>query len=47
MRRAGVAPAVALTPLVCVAKSLGAFKSGRTDLSERAEELLAGFGDAP
>lgn len=25
-------------------KSLGAFKSGRKDLSERAEALLAGFG---
>jgi hypothetical protein len=25
-------------------KSLGAFKSGRKDLSERAEELLGGFG---
>lgn len=27
-----------------LAKSVGAFKSGRSDLSERAEELLAGMG---
>ena len=27
-----------------VAQSVGAFKSGRRDLSERAEELLAGLG---
>ena len=26
-------------------KSLGAFRSGRGDLSERAEELLAGMGE--
>ena len=25
-------------------RSLGAFRSGRKDLSERAEELLSGFG---
>ena len=28
-------------------KSLGAVRSGRGDLSERAEELLAGMGEAP
>lgn len=27
-----------------VARSVGAFRSGRRDLSERAEELLAGMG---
>jgi predicted transcriptional regulator len=27
-----------------VPRSVGAFASGRTDLSERAEELLAGLG---
>jgi hypothetical protein len=27
-------------------KSIGRFSSGRHDLSERAEELLAGFGKA-
>lgn len=26
--------------------SIGAGRSGRSDLSERAEELLSGFGDA-
>jgi len=29
------------------AKSIGAFRSGRRDLSERAEELLAGLGREP
>ncbi len=28
-------------------RSLGAFKSGRRDLGQRAEELLAGLGKAP
>ncbi|MBE3134449.1 MAG: ribbon-helix-helix domain-containing protein [Acidobacteria bacterium] len=28
------------------ARSVGAFRSGRADLSERAEELLTGFGKA-
>jgi hypothetical protein len=28
-------------------RSLGAFSSGRNDLSERAEELLAGMGETP
>ncbi len=27
------------------ARSVGAFKSGRRDLGQRAEELLAGLGD--
>jgi len=29
-----------------LARSVGAFRSGRTDLSERAEDLLTGFGKA-
>jgi predicted transcriptional regulator len=29
-----------------VARSVGAFRSGRSDLSDRAEDLLAGFGKA-
>jgi hypothetical protein len=29
-----------------LARSVGAFRSGRTDLSERAEDLLSGFGKA-
>lgn len=30
----------------CAPRSVGAFASGRSDLSERAEELLAGMGES-
>jgi hypothetical protein len=53
-RRKGCAPAMLVREAVAeyaarhapprAPKSLGAFKSGRKDLSERAEDLLGGFG---
>lgn len=42
--REAVAEYVARNSRTTVPRSLGAFASGRTDLSERAEELLEGMG---
>jgi hypothetical protein len=45
--REAVAEYVARHGQTRVAKSVGAFTSGRQDVSERAEELLAGMGESP
>ncbi len=45
--REAVAQYLATQEIPRVPKSLGAFRSGRHDLSERAEELLTGFGTSP
>lgn len=45
--REAVAEYVARHARRALPKSLGAGDSGRTDLSERAEDLLAGMGTAP
>ena len=42
--REAIADYVARYDTVRVARSVGAARSGRTDLGERAEALLAGFG---
>ena len=42
--REAIAEYVARHDVVRVARSVGAVSSGRGDLAERAEELLAGFG---
>ena len=42
--REAVAEYVARHDTARVARSVGAFRSGRADLGERAEDLLAGFG---
>jgi predicted transcriptional regulator len=42
--REAVAEYVGRHPVSPAPKSVGAFSSGRGDLSERAEELLDGFG---
>jgi predicted transcriptional regulator len=42
--REAVAEYVARQGQTCLPKSVGAFASGRHDVSERAEELLAGMG---
>jgi len=43
--REAIAEYVARHDVVRTARSVGAAKSGRGDLSERAEELLEGFGN--
>jgi len=43
--REAVAEYVARHSQVTAPRSIGAFASGRTDLSERAEDLLKGMGD--
>jgi hypothetical protein len=45
--REAVAEYVARHSKTRVAKSVGAFTSGRDDLSERAEQLLGGMGEPP
>lgn len=45
--REAVAEYVARHGRTRVPKSVGAFTSGRQDISERAEDLLAGMGEAP
>ena len=42
--REAVAEYILRHPLVSTPRSIGAFSSGRADLSERAEERLAGMG---
>ena len=42
--REAIADYVARHDVVRAARSVGATRSGRGDLAERAEELLAGFG---
>ena len=42
--REAVAEYVAGKTAVRIPRSIGAFRSGRSDLSERADEMLAGFG---
>jgi len=42
--REAIAEFVARHDVVRTARSVGAARSGRGDLAERAEELLAGFG---
>ena len=42
--REAVAEYIVRHPPVSTPRSIGAFSSGRTDLSERAEERLAGMG---
>ena len=44
--REAIAEYVAAHDRARLARSVGAFRSGRSDLSERAEDLLAGFGKA-
>ena len=43
--REAVAEYVARHSASGLPRSVGAFRSGRRDLSERAEDLLAGFGE--
>lgn len=45
--REAIAEYVARHDVVRTARSVGAARSGRGDLAERAEDLLPGFGSAP
>jgi predicted transcriptional regulator len=44
--REAVAEYVATRDTARLARSVGAFRSGRSDLSDRAEDLLTGLGKA-
>ncbi len=44
--REAIADYVARHDTVRLARSVGSARSGRSDIGERAEEFLAGFGDS-